>query len=353
MKLAAGRIMECLAVAPLGSPTGQAGAPSVGAAPAADTWNTTRLAYKRGDCVGVLNENNALLMSSPDAMVPTDVEVMQALCLSRTGRRQEAIKAMDSLLLGQVQLLDAQYLHYLLGNWLFEEKQAERAAETYRAVLNEAQERDRWAALAKLKLDQIDMRREEWISVPTSRTSEEAGDESPVLVTTKPPQDFEPAVKKPSETIVVSKGQPAETPVETARSAHLREAESYLESGRYVEAIEAYQALLGSEYDSRAQEGIQVAQDRYALGRRREAASLVLNAHAKSDPQERKAFLERALGVLEAVNRKYPNNRYAAKIDQNKRDVIERIQEIDPNFRASSPGFYQQGSVRDRDQSGP
>jgi hypothetical protein len=39
------------------------------------------------------------------------------------------------------------------------------------------------------------------------------------------------------------------------------------------------------------------------------------------------------LEILEETNKRYPNNRYAGKIQQNINDVIGQIRAIDPGFR--------------------
>jgi outer membrane protein assembly factor BamD (BamD/ComL family) len=114
--------------------------------------------------------------------------------------------------------------------------------------------------------------------------------------------------------------------------ARLQEAQKLLEEERYEEAIVAFGQVEAQEYREQASKGIQEAQDRYAEKRRKEAAALVLKAREETG-QARKASLLKALEILEETNRRYPNNRYAAKIQQNINDVIGQIRAIDPGFR--------------------
>jgi thioredoxin-like negative regulator of GroEL len=119
--------------------------------------------------------------------------------------------------------------------------------------------------------------------------------------------------------------------------AKLLEGKQFIDNEQYEEAVIAYQTLLGTEYDTLAQEGIQLAQDLYAEQHRREAASLVLKAHEDSDMASRKGLLVQALRMLQDINVRYPGNKYAAKVQQNIKDVVEQIQGMDPSFDPYGP----------------
>jgi outer membrane protein assembly factor BamD (BamD/ComL family) len=126
--------------------------------------------------------------------------------------------------------------------------------------------------------------------------------------------------------------RPAEQPGQEGQSARLQEAQRLLDNDRYEEAIEAFQKVEGPEQSAQARKGIQEAQDRYAEKRRREAAALVLKAREEGGAN-RKANLVKALEILQDANKRYPNNRYAPKIDQNIQDVVGQVRAIDPSFR--------------------
>jgi outer membrane protein assembly factor BamD (BamD/ComL family) len=126
--------------------------------------------------------------------------------------------------------------------------------------------------------------------------------------------------------------KPPGSSVQEVQIARLQEAQRLLENEKYEEAIQAYQGVQGVDFEPQARKGIQEAQDRYAEKRRRDAASLVLKAREEGGGN-RKANLLKALEILQDTNKRYPNNRYAPKIDQNIQDVIGQVRAIDPGFR--------------------
>lgn len=345
-------LLECLALAPLDPPV-----PS-GARVVEETrvsWEPLREAFQKGDCTWLLQEHEALSKTHAQVVTPQDVEVMRGICLGRAGRKAEALKILEPLM-KQGAIWDVQQVRYLTANWLFEEGQLEAAAERYRALLDAGQDRERWAEMAKLRLEQIRLRKGEIAppQVAAGRPAESAqptGQEPQAPPLSFPPreplplptQQPSPVVERPQELqgtvapgTVPSPGSqmepPSSAPAQEVQLARLQEAQRLLDAERYEEAIRTFQQVKGQDYQERAQKGIQEAQDRYAEKRRKEAASLVLKAREEGGPNK-KANLIKALEILEETNRAYPNNRYSAKIQQNIQDVIAQIRAIDPGFR--------------------
>jgi tetratricopeptide (TPR) repeat protein len=326
----AAALLDCLALGPVYTPPGTSIVEETSV-----SWAPVRNAYERGDCIETLRRYQNLVTAHPQSTVPADVQVFRALCLNRTGRRQEALEALESVLTDKAQLLDSQYLVYLLANWLFEAGRLEQAEENYRLLLENDAERNRWAELAKLRLDQIGLRQGK---APLAQAGPGRTEAATSEVNVAPP-----GAPSSSDVVVSATGVPttprSETsaapsaPVSGARAAQLEEADRLLDSEHYEEAIAAYQGLLGTQYDGAAQQGMQRAQDGYAEKQRRDAASLVLQASKESNKQERKTLLIRALELLQEVNARYPANEYADKIHRNISDVVRQIQEIDPWFR--------------------
>jgi tetratricopeptide (TPR) repeat protein len=322
-------------------------------------WDPIRSAYSKGDCVWAIQEHEAMSKAHPGALVPTDIEVIRGICFGRTGRRQDAIRVLDPLLAGgQAQTVDAQQIQYLVANWLFEEGQLDRAGERYQALLESNRERDRWAELAKLRLEQIRLRRGETgpspalppEQAPGAATGAPPREAAPEMAPGErpsfalpPPQAPDP-VTRPSGSPAASPatvpappdqapgGKPPEPSAQEVQTARLREAQQLLEAEKYEEAIQAYMRVEGPESEAQARKGIQEAQDRYAEKQRRDAASLVLKAREEGSAN-RKANLVKALEILQETNKRYPNNKYAPKIQQNIQDVIGQIRAIDPGFR--------------------
>jgi thioredoxin-like negative regulator of GroEL len=139
--------------------------------------------------------------------------------------------------------------------------------------------------------------------------------------------------------------------MEEIQLSRLKEARLLLDEGKYEQAIKTFQGLLGTEYDTEAQKGIQEAQDRYAEQQRRKAADLVYMALGKEDAEERKRLLIQALTLLQEVNMRYPANRYARKIQRNIGDVIARIQKMDPLFTPSPPQVSSEVGQQEDEQS--
>jgi tetratricopeptide (TPR) repeat protein len=349
----AARLLECVALDPLEPPVA---APVRLTEETRVSWEPLRLAYGRGDCITVAREHEGMAKAHLGAPAPTDVDAMRAICLGRTGKRQEAIRLLEPLLKGS-QVVDSQQLQYLLANWLYEEGQSDRAGERYQALLEGSKERDRWSDLAKIRLEQIRLRTGETSpATPGAGPPERASPpgllpqtEPQPLVTVAPPgalpappvplpdrvsepiPGIPPAVTQPGATPPPEK-QPEPSPQELY-TARLQEAQRLLDSEKYEEAIQIFQGLQGTQVEVQAQKGIQEAQDRYAEKRRVEARDLVLEAREEKNPAKKKARLAQALGILQDANGRYPNNRYAAKIQQNIQDVTSQIRVIDPGFR--------------------
>ncbi len=356
----AGLLLECLSLAPLDPPVPP---PPRIVEETRISWEPLRSAYYKGDCNWFLQEYEALVKLNPRLASPQDVEVMRGICLGKLGRRKEAIGILEPIA-SQGRMIDAQQVQYMTANWLFEEGQLDKAEVRYREVLESNGERQKWADLAKVRLEQIRLRKGE---APPRPEVEERREEAP-LGEQKRPQDVAPPQPQepepppvtfpPREPVAPAQVKPlppepvrpqlptapekAEIPAQPQPSqpgqgqevqlARLQQAQKLLEEERYEEAIVAFGQVEGQEYREQASKGIQEAQDRYAEKRRKEAAALVLKAREETG-QARKASLLKALEILEETNRRYPNNRYASKIQQNINDVIGQIRAIDPGFR--------------------
>ncbi len=349
----AARLLECVALDPLEPPVGM---PVRLTEETRVSWEPLRAAYGKGDCAAVAREYEGMGKAHPGAPAPAEIDAMRAVCLGRTGKRQEAIRILEPLLKGP-QAMDTQQLQYLLANWLYEEGQLDRSGERYQALLEGSKERDRWSDLAKIRLEQIRLRTGEASPGPLAAGPPDTrpapglgpqGEDQP-LVTVAPPGALptpqiplperlpEPAPGTPPGVTQPGVAPPPQKAVETSpqelHTARLQEAQRLLDSEKYEEAIQAFQGLQGTPMEEQAQKGVQDAQDRYAEKRRREAADLVLKARDEKNAANRKAHLVRALGILQDTNGRYPNNRYAAKIQQNIQDVTGQIRAVDPGFR--------------------
>jgi hypothetical protein len=338
----AGRFLECLALAPLDPPG--PGGPRV-TEETRVSWEALRSAYGRGDCAWVLREHEAIVKTQPQAQAPTDVVVMRATCLGRTGNRQDAIRILEPLMGGAAQAVDGMGLNYMLANWLFEDGQLDKAGDRYQILLEGSKERDRWVDLAKLRLEQIRLRRGE-VRPAAAPDVPSAGDSGPAArepvapggaaerppdaAASLPPQMAPPQVTAPDGPRPPQ--GPTDPSTHQAQTARLQEGQGLLANDRYEEAIRVFQTVEGTEYEGQARKGIQEAQDRYAESKRREAAALVLKAREGS-PANRKANLVQALSLLQETNKKYPNNRYAPKIQQNIQDVTDQLRAVDPSYR--------------------
>lgn len=348
-------LLECLSLSPLEPPLA-AGGPRV-LEETRISWEPLRSAYQRGDCSWFLQEHEALSRTPSDTSTPLDVQMMRGICLGRSGKRQEALKILEPLA-GQGFLLDAQQVKYLMANWLFEEGHLEKAAERYKALLETGQEREKWAELARLRLEQIKLRKGEpvaQVEVPKpleqpaspAQTTEEPQAPSlsfPPREPIPPPPAQAPPVKEKAPEEQTAAIQPQSSPGppqppaqptgggQEVQLARLQEAQRLMDAEQYEEAIQTYQQVQGSAHEEQVRKGIQEAQDRFAEKRRKEAADLVLRAREEGG-SKRKANLLKALEILEETNRRYPNNRYAAKIQQNIHDLIGQIRTIDPAFR--------------------
>lgn len=352
-------LLDCLRLSPLEPPLA-AGGPRV-TEETRISWEPMRSAFQRGDCAWLLQEHEALSRTHSELSTPLDVQLMRGICLGRYGKRQEALRILEPLA-GQGLLLDAQQVRYYTANWLFEEGELEKAAERYRALLEAGQEREKWADLAKLRLEQIRLRKKEEPAQSPAQPDVPRVPESPAppVQTAPEPQapslsfpPREPLPPSPAKAPPLREKQPEEEAAGTqpqvppslprppsqpgeggqdVQLARLQEAQKLMDAEQYEEAIQRFQQVQGPAHEEQARKGIQEAQDRYAEKRRKEAADLVLKAREEGG-SKRKANLLKALEILEDTNRRYPNNRYAAKIQQNIQDLIGQIRAIDPAFR--------------------
>lgn len=355
-------LMDCVSLAPL-EPPYLAGGKIVEETKI--PWDQLREGYQKGDCNWFLQEYEVLTKVHPQGSIPSDIEVMRGVCLGKLGRKREALGILESRAVPG-RLIDPQQIHYLTANWLFEEGELEKAEGRYKALLEGMEERTKWSELARLRLEQIRLKKGE---VPPPRPTEgptvaklpepQGAPEPPQVSKSQEPEP-PPITFPPREPVAPPQGAPpvagltppapgpskpalppstSTGPQDSATGspqevqvARLKEAQVLLDEERYEEAISLFSQVQSQELKDQAAKGIQEAQDRYAEKKRKEAAALVLKAREEGGPSK-KANLIKALEILEETNRKYPANRYAAKIDQNIKDVIAQIRAIDPNFR--------------------
>jgi tetratricopeptide (TPR) repeat protein len=341
----AGNLLECIALAPLEAPA-EAGLLGV---EETLSWGSVRLAYKREDCAEANEQYEAQMNAVPAGVVPVDVQVQRAICLSRSGKYNEAIQLLEHLLEEEVELLDAQYLRYLLANWQFQESLLDRAGETYQSVVHRAREREHWEELAKVRIAQIRLQRGEPLTEEPATTLVDSEGASTLAaapswsvspqeeIQSIEPPSVEAPTRDPQMDTAAASDEKVVPSIYEIRDAKLQEAQKLLDSEQYEGAVIAYRTLLGTEYDSMAQEGIQQAQNLFAEKGRRQAASLVLRAHGEADAKSKKALMIQALRLLQDINARYPGNRYAVKVQQNIRDVVDQIQGMDPDFNPYAP----------------
>ena len=371
------RLMEILSAAPVASPvvvTEHAEKTEVGS-----PWQAVRQDYHNGDCHAVVASYDHLRTLMPDNQTPADVTIKVALCQSRLGQNQTAITMIEELFRGESYLLDLQYMKYLHANLLFQDGQIDKAEKEYQSLLDVAKEREQWNDLAKLRMSQIRLRRGEALEEPSLATEPEGpptGEYPPDLQASTEegfPAETQGALQDqqtasaeeqlsgqdvlvdapPSETDQTAQEEGTSTPFtdepsaiqgEEVRSDRLDEAQRLLDNEQYDKAIAVYHQLLGTEYETKAQEGINEAQDKFSEKQRRKAASLVLKARRESDTETKKGLLVGALETLQQANFKYPGNRFFDKIEDNIRQVTSQIRKIDPQFQPPVPGT----SVKDQ-----
>jgi len=359
----AAQLLECLALESLEPPVPVQEARVRVKEETKVSWDILRSDYAKGDCAAVLQEYRSVTGAHSGVFVPADVELKRALCLSRSGKRKEAIQVLETLLASGDHLVDTHQIEYHLANWLFEEGELDRAGQRYQSLLEGGTERDRWADLARLRMEQIRLRRGE--AAPAAQPIEKpqkpavaaqpaAPEAQGKVVNEKPPLSGAPAPEGHGGPVKQSAGpapgepshppgqtsepaplssKPAEPGFQEMQLARVQEAQRLLDGEKYEEAIRVFQQVEGADLDPQVKKGIQEAQDRYADKRRREAASLVLKAHGETPSGNRKALLVQALQILRETNERYPGNKYASKIEQNIQDVTEQIRKMDPEFR--------------------
>jgi tetratricopeptide (TPR) repeat protein len=268
----AGNLLECIALAPLEAPA-EAGLLGV---EETLSWGSVRLAYKREDCAEANEQYEAQMNAVPAGVVPVDVQVQRAICLSRSGKYNEAIQLLEHLLEEEVELLDAQYLRYLLANWQFQESLLDRAGETYQSVVHRAREREHWEELAKVRIAQIRLQRGEPLTEEPATTLVDSEGASTLAaapswsvspqeeIQSIEPPSVEAPTRDPQMDTAAASDEKVVPSIYEIRDAKLQEAQKLLDSEQYEGAVIAYRTLLGTEYDSMAQEGIQQAQNLFA-----------------------------------------------------------------------------------------
>jgi len=100
-------------------------------------------------------------------------------------------------------------------------------------------------------------------------------------------------------------------------AAAWRAAEDLFEHQDWDGAINAYTALLSSDYAEQATERIAEAADRAAVTLRRRAAFLFLQGKKAADPAEKRQLLEQSMQLLEQISVKYPQASILDKVAGN------------------------------------
>ncbi len=114
------------------------------------------------------------------------------------------------------------------------------------------------------------------------------------------------------------------------------DAVNLLESQRYDEAIAAYSALLGTQYNDEALESIVKAADSAAKDKRRQAAGLFVKARKTNDPEQKRYLLYESRRLLQEILEKYPDVEIISKVQQNLAIIEENIQNLFPELLEES-----------------
>ncbi|UCD65993.1 MAG: hypothetical protein JSW69_08300 [Deltaproteobacteria bacterium] len=103
-----------------------------------------------------------------------------------------------------------------------------------------------------------------------------------------------------------------------------------LDSQQYDNAILAFEALVGTEYEERAKMKIVETANQAASQMRKEAASLFIKAGRTPDFEKKKELLLASHRLLTEILDKYPQTDLLDKVNQNKVILEEQIMKIDP-----------------------
>lgn len=162
-------------------------------------------------------------------------------------------------------------------------------------------------------------------------------EEAIVLLQSLPQDKLSPenllALKEKIDNLVLAEAVERETTkIEKMQSLQStwNEGAAYAEAGDYDIAIEVFTQLLGTEYDTRAEERIEELSLTAAKYQRRRAADLFVRSNKTDDPQSRKQLLVESRQVLKDILKKYPDVEVADKVRGNIRTVEKKMNEIDP-----------------------
>ena len=103
-----------------------------------------------------------------------------------------------------------------------------------------------------------------------------------------------------------------------------------MDSQRFDEAIFAFEALMGTEYEEKATIKIVEAANLGAGQMRKEAASLFIRAGKTPDFEEKKVLLLDSYKMLNEIVFKFPQTDLLDKVHQNIAILEEQIRKIDP-----------------------
>jgi hypothetical protein len=109
------------------------------------------------------------------------------------------------------------------------------------------------------------------------------------------------------------------------------DAVTLFEQKKYDRAIEAFSALLLSDYKKEARIKIDEAVQEFATAMRRQAATIFVEAQKSRDPEiKRRLFLE-SRSILQQLLAKYPNVDIADKITKNLEALEAQISQFAPD----------------------
>jgi len=111
--------------------------------------------------------------------------------------------------------------------------------------------------------------------------------------------------------------------------------ENHLRAREYDQAIEAFSALLDTEYGDRAREQIDEAANLSARDDRRKAAELFVQANGTADREARVRLLFESRRLLQDILVKYPQSDVVDKVRNNLDRIEQEIMAVDPTLLTS------------------
>ncbi|MBU1737727.1 MAG: hypothetical protein KKG35_06265 [Proteobacteria bacterium] len=112
-----------------------------------------------------------------------------------------------------------------------------------------------------------------------------------------------------------------------------------LESRKFDEAINAFTALLDTDYDAQAREKIRETSEKAAAEMRRLAAGIFVKARKEGDYDRKKQLFKECWGLLNDIMIKYPEVSLISKVKQNIEIIEQQIVLFDPELLPELKGL--------------